>query len=161
MTGTLIGIGWLYMSGAARVASRAAARQRGPASRPAYIHARVRSKSMPARPRSPSIELDAIRDQITRIWRQEGVEVHLGSRSRREPRRHPPAPASWRMPLTGRRPATSGPPAPSARSAMLGGAPDPELNVFVRAVREFVRRRPAHPSPRACRRSKPPGSWVV
>ena len=75
MTGTLIGIGWLYLlalpggfPGAASNTIR---------ERPAYI-TRVSIEVIRATSVT-GIEVDAIRDQIIRIWRQEGVEVRFSS----------------------------------------------------------------------------------
>ena len=52
------------------------------------------------------MELDAMSDQITRIWRQEGIEVHLGTGERE------PGDIHLRLVLSGyagRRPATRTP----------------------------------------------------
>jgi hypothetical protein len=80
-------------------------------------------------------EVETIRDQLTRIWRQEGIAIDLVT-SR-------PAPGSLRILLT-EAPirasfGVSGLCALGATS-FTNGRPEPELIVSVSAVREFVRR---------------------
>ena len=152
MTGTLIGIGWLYLlalpggfPGAASNTIR---------ERPAYI-TRVSIEVIRATSVT-GIEVDAIRDQIIRIWRQEGVEVRFSSLQTELGEAH------LRLVLAdtaGRRPATRNSCA-FGLIRFLNGTPEPEMNVFVSTIREFVRdARPAQS--RAFRRWKPHESWVV
>jgi len=89
--------------------------------------------------RAPSvtiIEVDAIREQISRIWRQGGVEVRFDGIQTE------PGEVHLRLVLTdtaSRRPAATRESCAFGSIRFLNGTPEPEMNVFVSTIREFVR----------------------
>ena len=83
-------------------------------------------------------ELDMVQDQLTRIWRQQGVLPELTASAMR--------PGGLRLVFSGSSTRVS-PGGPNLCSLgvihFINGAPEPELTVSLTAVREFVRQ--AHP----------------
>jgi len=132
MTGTLIGIGWLYLAalpGGLPGAASKTIRER-PAHMPRVSIEVIRAPSVTV------VEVDAIRDQITRIWSQEGVEVGFSSFQSELGEVH------LRLALAdtaGRRPAATRDSCAFGSIRFINGTPEPEMNVFVSTIREFVR----------------------